>query len=171
MYNVLVLLISFTIIFGVGACSKDGGGENGKPAEVNHSPHNTGGNESADFNLVEIVKSKSFAGNASITIGNAFDGYKYFTKKEWKQSPASNGKTYIDFIGWFDTKSIDAKAMKDGVSARGIDVKFAVYNDGSFGVVMVSRLEAKSDGKMYEYLLEDRAAILTKIYGNKEIAF
>lgn len=171
MYKAFVLLIWLTIIIGTGACSKDGGGPNSKLTEMGGSPHNAGGNHSPDFNLVEIIKGKTFAEKKSVTIGDAFDGYKYFVKKEWKQSPASNGKTYIDFIGWFDTKSFDIKDVQDGTSARGIDVKFAVYKDGSYGVVMVSRLEARSDGKLYENILDNRDAILTRIYENREIGF
>jgi hypothetical protein len=52
-----------------------------------------------------------------------------------------------------------------------VDIKFVVTPDGSFGLAMISRLEAKTDGNIYSYPLEDSKAIIEKIYGNKEIKF
>jgi hypothetical protein len=36
---------------------------------------------------------------------------------------------------------------------------------------MVSKIEAKADGKLYSYPLEDSAGILARIYANKEMVF
>ncbi|WP_145017505.1 hypothetical protein [Geobacter argillaceus] len=121
--------------------------------------------------IADALKDKTLAGYESTTIGTAFDSYKYFTKKEWKETSAQNGKIYIDFIGWVGTNALDAVSIKDGVSARGIDVKFVINPDGSFFVGMVSKIDAKTDGTFYSYPLEDSAGLLTKIYANKEIAF
>lgn len=171
MYNALVLLISFTIVFGIGACSKEGGGPNGKPAEAKHSPHNSGGNESADFNLIEIVKGKSFDQNKSITIGNAFDGYKYFSRKEWKQSPASNGKIFIDFVGWYKAGILDAVVSNNRNAVKGVEVKFVITPNGEFYVAMVSKLETGADGKLVAHPMEDPKSFMDTIYTNKEMKF
>lgn len=171
MYNGLVLLISFAIIFGISACTKEGGGPNGKPAKAGRSPHNSGGNESSDFNLVEIIKGKSFEGNKSITIGNAFDGYRYFAKKEWKQSPSSNGKTYIDFVGWYKTGILDAAIGNNHNAVKGVEVKFVINRNGEFYVAMVSRIETGADGKLFLYPIENPKSIMDAIYANNEIKF
>lgn len=162
----------------VAACSKDGGdntrkqsGESQlhKKADERQTPSKSMQHTSSG--LASALKNKTLAKYPHATIGAAFDGYTYFTRKEWNEVHTSNGKIYIDFIGWLDAASVDAAAAKEGVTGRALDVKFVIEPDGSFFVAMVSRIEKKSDGKSYDYPLEDSAALLAKIYANKEIKF
>lgn len=126
---------------------------------------------SGDVAVLETVKKQALPKFSKVTIGNAFEGYSYFKKREWKSIRTNANKYYIDFYGWFDAKIMDANSLKNGISQQGVSVKFVVNQDGSFGVVMVSRVEAKTDGSMYSYPLEDMKSILIKIYENKEIQF
>lgn len=161
-----LLTVTIAVFLCASACSKDGNGNPDKPSGE-RSMHQSSKNETAGSGIADAIKMKTLAGYESTTIGNAFDSYKYFAKKEWKETTAQNGKIYIDFIGWLD----DAGGKTDGVSARALDVKFVINPDGSFIVAMLSKIEAKTDGKLYVYPLEDIGGMLAKIYANKEITF
>lgn len=120
----------------------------------------------------KVFKDKKLADYPSATIEEAFGRYAFLTKKEWKVQSSPRGKNvYIDFTGWFDSKTIDSSAKKDNVRERGVEVKFVVYPDGSFRAAMVSKLEIKADGKRYAYPYEDLSDVLVKIYANQEIRF
>ncbi len=121
--------------------------------------------------LVDVLKGKSLADFSSPTIGQAFDGYAFFTKKEWKEARTSTGKVFVDFEGWFKSSSPGLFSGKGEASVKGIQVKFAVYPDGSYGVVMVSKIIGKGDGTNSYIPVADSKAILEKIYANKEISF
>jgi hypothetical protein len=163
MRNIAVLLIMISSLSGMVACIREGG-EAPKQKQERQ-------NKGEEIGLAGVLKDKSLSGYPTTTIGKAFDGYGYFTRKEWKATQAANGKIFIDFIGWFDSKSLDARAKQDKVYARGISVKFCIYPDGSFNVVMVTKLDAKSDGTFYQGHLPDSKEIFDRIYGNKEIRF
>ena len=121
--------------------------------------------------VAEAIKKKTMPAFPAMSIGKAFDGYSYFTKQEWKETRTDSRKIYIDCIGWLDTKKMDISNLKNGVSQRGVAVKFVVMKDGTFGLAMVSMIEAKTDGNVYTYPLENAKGILENIYGNKEIQF
>ena len=141
-----------------------------EPGKSMHSvpASQAGSGESA---VTEAIKKQTLPDFPSMPIGKALEGYSHFTKLEWKETRTDSGKYYIDCIGWLDTKTMDVASLKNGVSLHGVAVKFVVTQDGSFGLVMVSKLEAKTDGNIYSDPLEDAKGILEKIYGNKEIRF
>ena len=76
----------------------------------------------------------------------------------------------VDFVGWFGPDTLNENDIKDGVTGKGIDVKFVINPDGSYYVLMVSKIEAKSDGKVYGSELQDSTGVLTNIYANKKIS-
>jgi hypothetical protein len=119
----------------------------------------------------EAIKKKTLPEFPAMTIGKALEGYSHFTKYEWKETRTEAGKYYIDCVGWLDSKSGGITGLKSDIARQGVDIKFVVTPDGSFGLAMISRLEAKTDGNIYSYPLEDSKAIIEKIYGNKEIKF
>lgn len=157
----------------VGACAKEGtNGPDKQPDKQNiEKPEQSKGVEKANDGLVNAIKNGKLANFQSTTIGNAFDAYRYLTKKEWKAEQQKSGPFTVDFIGWFEPGSLNDKDVKDGITARGLEVKFVVEPNGSFYVFMVSMLEIKSDGKAYRNQLTDSAGILANIYANKKIIF
>jgi len=122
---------------------------------------------SGDSGLAKVIRGIKLPNYQSKTFGEAVDSYRYFSKKEWKESSSSNGKVYVDFTGWLKKGLFDATR----VSVRGIGIKFLVNPDGSYGVVMVSKVEIKTDGNLYSDPLPDISSILNKLYGNIEIKF
>ena len=168
-----VLLVSLVTVFAC-ACAK----ESPKvPDKLNtEKPAQSTVAEEATDGLVNAIKKGKLANYQSTTIGNAFDSYKYLTKKEWKTSSLKSGQITVDFIGWFepdawfDPNSLTDKDLKDGITGRGINVKFVIEPNGSYYVFMISKIESKSDGKVYGFELQDSAGILANIYANKKIS-
>lgn len=171
-YKKFLSVLMIAACLSLSACADN---SSGRPAETSGGAmaHNDGKKtaDAAKRSIADALKDKTMSGYESATIGSAFDSYKYFAKKEWKETAPQHGKIYVDFIGWVDGKALDSASIKEGISARGVDVKFVINPDGSFFVVMVSKIEAKGDGKLYSYPLEDSAAVLTSIYANKEMRF
>lgn len=121
--------------------------------------------------LAEVIKLQKLPEYPDVTIGKAFDGYTHFKSKEWHESRSANNTYYIDFIGWQPAKSFDLARINANISAIGYEVKFVITPGNDMFIGLVSRLEAKSDGKVQAYPLENRKEVLDRIYTNKEINF
>ena len=121
--------------------------------------------------LAGVMKNAKLFNYPAMTIGEAIDGYKYFTKREWKETRSTRGKIYVDFTGWLKKGLFDFSSIKKGISSRAVGIKFLVNPDGSYGAVMASKVEIKSDGMMNSVPIDDLDGILKKIYANKEIRF
>lgn len=155
----MALLFFFSLL--CGCASKD---DSAKP--LGSQRVHGGGKSDPTKTFATVLKDQKLSGYSDVTIGAAFDAYKHFNKKEWKEEKSQNGKIYIDFIGWRDGNSVES--IKEGVSAKGVAVKFVVTPDGAFYVAMVSKLETRTDGKMSISPLEDKKMILDAIYANKD---
>ena len=138
-----------------------------KGLQVHGAPVQTNPNE--EQGLAGALKKAKLAGFPEKTVGAAIDEYRFFSKREWRETRTVSGKIYVDFTGWFKVGFIES--IKGGVSSRGVGVKFLVNSDGNWGAVMVSRLEQKTDGMMSNQPIEDLNGILKKIYENREIKF
>lgn len=167
--NIPVLIFIGVFSLAVVACTRERREDPAQKQAAQSQAHGAGDKTAADVGLVEVLKGKSLSGHSSTSIGRAFDGYGHFSKKEWKESRAANGKVFIDFTGWFDANSLDSAALKDKVSARGNEVKFVIYPNGEFAVVMVSKVEMKADGQINRYPLGDSKDVLDAIYANRKI--
>ncbi len=160
MRRVVLVVVMGAVLSLLGACAKDGGERQAQQ-----------GNAASNEGIVGAIKEKTLADYPTSTIGNAFDTYRYFDKREWKETRSSDGKIYVDFWGWFNTATLDAASVKNGIVARGVAAKFVVYRDGAFNLAMISKIETRADGKMYVYPLADKKSIMDAIYANKEISF
>jgi hypothetical protein len=157
---VLTLLIILTLTAG---CAKQG--EKDSHGKVERQAQGVP-KEVQPFTFVTVLKEKTFSAFPSKPIGMALDSYSHLPEKEWRETPADNGTTYVDFFGWKKTPFFGGTK---GIAATGINIKFAVYKDSTFAVVMVSKVEKRKDGKMYMFPLGKREEILESIYGNREI--
>jgi hypothetical protein len=135
------------------------------------TPVTPGDIAAGDSGLAKVLKAAKLPNFPAKTFGEAVDGYRYFSRKEWKETAATRGKIYVDFTGWFKTGLFDFKSLKNGISAQGISIKFLVTPDGTYGVVMVSRIELKTDGNIYSTPIPDISGYLKKLYSNEEIKF
>lgn len=178
MLRTIIAITVFITIIPCVTLAKEGGAIpaeklKGGGLQVHGSPKTEpkGNDTSGESGFPKILKGVKLAEFPTSTIGNAIDNYKYFVKKEWKETSSTNGRTYVDFTGWFKGNIFDFSALTGGVSARGVSIKFLVNSNGSYGVVMVSRVEIKTDGMFYSYPLDSMREILKSIYDNKEIKF
>ncbi len=119
--------------------------------------------------MISVIQNATLPGYKNMKIGAVVEKYQFFNKKEWYETHASNGKVYVDFIGYFPSRWFDANAIKTKIAVRGIEVKFLIYPDGQYGIAMVSKVEIDSGGKMQKYPLEDVKSIMDAIYENKKI--
>lgn len=52
---------------------------------------------SCDSNLLEKVKNGVLSNDVTIKIGDAFDGYRYFTNRTWKEGKDTQGRSVVSF--------------------------------------------------------------------------
>lgn len=114
------------------------------------------------------MKGMKLADYPSKTIGDAFDGYKHFTSREWKETRLPNMKVYLDFTGLQKMGVLDLKTKKQTAS-EGVDIKFVINPDGRFYVGMVSKIKIMSDGYIYSTPVEDTKKVLDAIFANKPL--
>jgi len=159
-------MIAGTVL--AGACAKNGK-DSPEKQNVEKRAHQVDA-RTPNAGLINVIKDGKLANFKSATIGSAFDSYKYLTKKDWQAAPLKSGHITVDFTGWFEPNTLNDRDVKDGVTARGLNIKFVIEPNGSYYVFMVSKLESKSDGKIYSSELQDSAGILASIYANKKIS-
>jgi hypothetical protein len=166
MKNIVISVVIMVICVPLNANSQEGRG--------NLQFHGSGGVSggavdpaTGEIGLAKVIKNIRLPSHSSKTFGEAVDSYRYFTKKVWKETKSTDAKIYVDFTGWFKKSSLDIST----VSSQGIGIKFLVKPDGTYGVVMVSKVELRTDGNIYSEPLPDIQSILNKLYGNKEIKF
>lgn len=171
MFKVAVEGILIVVLFCTVACIKEE--QSSKASQARQiTVHGTKDDKAPVSNgLVDVLKGKSLTDFPAATIGQAFDGYAFFSKKEWRETRTSTGKAFVDFNGWFKSNSTGLFGGKGEESVKGIQVKFAVYPDGSYGVVMASKIVKKADGTDSYEPIPDSKSVLDKIYANKEISF
>ncbi len=127
--------------------------------------------DASKYGMDNSIKKKKLDNYPAATIGEAFGSYRFFKTKDWKVTQLPSTKTYIDFTGMLKKGLFSFFTMDKGVSKQGIEIKFVVYEDGRFGVAMISKLDVMTDGMIKRYPLSDTKSILDSIYANKEINF
>lgn len=126
--------------------------------------------KNAPQGTIKSLKENRLVEHPQRSIGEAFDSYQYFDKKEWRETRSEVGKIYVDFTGLKPVGSIFGKD-DENLASRGIGVKFVIYLNGKFTVAMISKLEVMKDGKINATPLENKKQILDAIYANTEITF
>lgn len=171
MHKIVIVSILIAVSSNMTACIKTEQSSEPRLSEQK-TIHGTKDDKSPVGNgLVDVLKGRSLIDFPASTIGQAFDGYAFFAQKEWSESRTPAGKAFVDFNGWFKSSSSGLFGGKGEASVKGIQVKFAVYPDGSYGVVMASKIVTKADGKNSYEPIADSKGVLDSIYGNKEISF
>lgn len=161
--SVLVLCILFAVL-----CGCQGGKE--PQNNAGHAAQNPAVKaDKKAFNMVDVVKNSVRDKKKSKPVGKAFDDYRFFTKREWKETTAQNQTVYVDFVGLLDSKVIDAKAKREGVVDMAVDIKFVVKPNGTNFVGMITFYDTKNGGKKYPVPLPAVAGVMNAIYANVEL--
>lgn len=167
-----LIALSLFIILSFGCSNGPEGSQTTAPK--NGSPHSKGPGlqESPPRQpFVVLVAKQKLPEFSSKTLGAMFDDYRFFSSRDWNETKTATGKVYVDFKGLFVTDALNLELVKKDIARQGVEIKFVVEPDGKFYVGMVSRIEVKTDGKMFMYPLKDGKKIVEQIYGNKEIVF
>lgn len=123
--------------------------------------------------VVEALKKNSLNGYPQKTIGEAFDAYSKFATKEWREALGKDGKYYVDYFGWLPEQSLAPTAKAAGVVKQGLNIKFAIQEDGTTYVTLGLKLSQLTGGKIQSDVvpLPDVAKILDMIYSDRDLAF
>lgn len=174
MFKVTVLAVILSIAMSCGALANEVKSLHGNTPKEITNYHQSGPIDAKDagkYGMDNSIKKKKLDNYPVATIGEAFEKYRYFETRDWKVTQLPSIKTYIDFTGMFKKGIFTFMSMDKGVSQQGVEIKFVVYEDGRFGVAMISRVDIMTDGMIKRYPLGDTKTILDKIYANKEIKF
>lgn len=154
-------------VFVIAACSKDG--TDRQTERRNVEPVQSGGQSASDAGLVGFIKAQKLINYQSDTIGTAFETYKYFTTKEWKEEALKNGRFAVVFLGWTDPRQLKNESDGKRTAPKGLEVRFIVESNGAFYVLMTSVVETGADGRVYRSRVLDTTATLTSIYANEKL--
>lgn len=135
------------------------------------SCHRSGGD-------VELVKTGHLRLNQTKTVGQALDGYKYFTAKDWK-AYTENGNHFVRFTGTLDisdrlTKEYYAEMEKKGIPGMIVTrvdliLIFSVDQPNkSFNTVSVEYVFYRKQGTK-GYDREEVEQVLNPIYNNERL--
>jgi hypothetical protein len=96
---------------------------------------------SGDISSITVVKNSYLESvDKSITIGQAFDGYKYFSEKEWTEFTTQQGRKIVqfkasmndDYLKMYNTNPV--YTSQNGVlKYKGFLIRMTVNYDGTFG--------------------------------------
>ena len=163
---ITVLMIIFITFLAVAGCSKSG-------AEISK------------------VKNGVLPFDKSISVGQAFDGYKYFDHKEWKYQKTEQERRIVTFVGSIDMSAtnyndayvdwIAKQPMVDiGFAVNGLDYKhvkvisdakatieFVLNVDNTFDVKELVLSGKQDNGEIIERKITD--GFLEKIYKNEKL--
>lgn len=122
---------------------------------------------------VDALKKNSLNGYPQKTIGEAFDAYSKVATKEWREEQGKDGKYYVDYFGWFPEKALSPSAVAAGVIKQGLNIKFAIQEDGATYVTLGTKLSLLTGGKVQSEIvpLPEVTKILDVIYADRELAF
>lgn len=82
---------------------------------------------------VDIVKKGTLPYEKSLTVGQAFDGYHYFSKTEWEAVKTDNGKRIVQVVGYVDLdKHPTMRRDNPPLQWANLRYQFIINTDGTF---------------------------------------
>lgn len=97
------------------------------------------------------VKDGTMHFDNSITVGDAFDKYSYFTSTDWRSFETSNGRKIVEVKGVFtDNYPIFKQLKGKGIEELSLVVQFKVNKDDSFEISAIGMNAINSSGEETE---------------------
>ena len=81
-----------------------------------------------------IVKNGTLNFDNSITVGEAFDRYSYFTSTSWRDFETSNGRKIVEVTGEFNDEYIKKMGWTKQFSQASLIVQFKINKDDTFEI-------------------------------------
>lgn len=163
MYKKFAVAVSIIFAIGFTGCIKE-------PKEPKNEAQNKPAQPEQLSPFIGAVTGQTLPDFGKKKIGAVFEGYRYFTSRDWKETRSSSGKVYVDFTGLFEEQP--SLAGGKGVVKNGVQIKFVIdMKSGNFYAAMASKVDVKADGSMAYYPLEDMKKVISLIYANERITF
>ncbi len=83
---------------------------------------------------IDTVKDGTLNFDNSITVGEAFDKYSYFTSTNWKNFETSNGRKIVEVTGDFNNEYIKLMGWTKQFAQASLTVQFKINKDDTFEV-------------------------------------
>ncbi|WP_442765654.1 hypothetical protein [Sulfurospirillum cavolei] len=86
-----------------------------------------------------IVKNGTLAFDKSITVGQAFDKYSYFSSTKWRSFKTDNGRQIVEVRGEFTDKFLKLKELVWGTEYNKavLVVQFKINKDDTFEILAI----------------------------------
>ena len=116
---------------------------------------------------IATVKEGTLDGMKELTIGSAFDNYKYFSKTTWESKETDNGVRYVEFKGYYSIKPLLKNTDYANIC---LVMQFIIKIDKGFEPSYLGIEEQFKDGKtkdlkLYDYQLR---TVIGNIFQNKD---
>ena len=85
-------------------------------------------------NDVNTIKNGTLEFDKSITVGQAFDKYKYFSSTKWKSFSTDNGKKIVEVKGDFKNEYLQHMKWEDKFASASLIVQFTINKDDTFEI-------------------------------------
>lgn len=94
-----------------------------------------------------------------MTVGNAFEGYRFFKKTVWTTYKTSQGRKIVEFTGEYN---LDLPGQQSDVhSNKYLIFRFAINNDKSFKLVSATLHRVRKDGNNEDFEYPDMNQVFT----------
>ncbi len=108
----------------------------------------------------DIVKDGTLNFDNSITVGQAFDKYSYFTSTSWKDFETSNGRKIVEVTGDFNNEYIKLMGWTKQFSEASLTVQFKINKDNTFEVSAIGFTVVGMNGETKEVDVGSEISIL-----------
>lgn len=123
------------------------------------------------------VKDGTMSFDNSITVGDAFDKYSYFTSTDWRSFETSNGRKIVEVEGIFTDNYPAFQQLKvKGIEELSLVVQFRVNKDDSFEISAIKMNAKNSSGEETEQDLGSTISeaqldlFLNELYNDKPLS-
>jgi len=96
---------------------------------------------------VNIVKDGTLNFDKSITVGEAFDKYSYFSDTDWTDFKTSNGREIVQVAGEFNVDYIKKMGWEKQFKKASLIVQFKINKDDTFKIAAIGFKVTGINGK------------------------
>jgi len=125
---------------------------------------------------VSTVKNGVLNFDKSITVGEAFDKYSYFSDTDWTDFETSNGREIVQVTGTFNDKYMKQKGWTKQFSKAFLIVQFKVNKDNTFAISAIAVKFITLEGKTKEIDMSKRLStyqfnlMLKELYNDEPLS-
>jgi len=108
---------------------------------------------------IDIVKNGTLKIDNSLTVGEAFDNYKYFSSTSWKTFKTSNGRKVVEVKCKLTNEWLKIHGLEGKIKNYIMIVQFVINKDNSFKIASVGMDITENNGK--KTITDSKSAHLT----------